>query len=116
MKALFLIYHGFEEYNGISKKILYQIQALKDCGVDTRCCYLNDIDDHKTRMVDEEVIGDYGTGIKGKILKRVEFGSIVEYVKREQIKFIYLRYDHNANPFTIRLVKKLKKLDVRIAM
>ena len=30
MKALFLIFHGFEEGNGISKKIRYQIKALKE--------------------------------------------------------------------------------------
>ena len=33
MKALFLIFHGFEEANGISKKIRYQIEALKECGL-----------------------------------------------------------------------------------
>lgn len=35
MKALFLIFHGFNEANGISKKIHYQVKALKDCGVDS---------------------------------------------------------------------------------
>lgn len=116
MKALFLIFHGFEEYNGISKKILYQIQALKDCGLETHVCYLNDIDDHKTRMLDNEVLRDYGSGVKGKILKRIEFKSIANYVRDNNIDFIYLRYDHNANPFTIKLVKQLKKSGAKIAM
>jgi len=32
MKALFLVFHGFEAYNaGISKKIFAQKQALSDC-------------------------------------------------------------------------------------
>jgi hypothetical protein len=39
MKALFLIFHGFNEANGISKKIRYQVKALKDCGVDVRLCH-----------------------------------------------------------------------------
>ena len=39
MKALFLIFHGFDEANGISKKIRYQVKALKDCGLDVRTCY-----------------------------------------------------------------------------
>ena len=32
MKVLFIIFHGFQEYNGISKKIRYQIMMylLKD--------------------------------------------------------------------------------------
>ena len=34
MKALFLIFHGFDKANGISKKIHYQVKALKECGVD----------------------------------------------------------------------------------
>lgn len=29
MKALFLIFHGFNEANGISKKIRYQVKASK---------------------------------------------------------------------------------------
>ena len=29
MKALFLVFHGFLAYNGISKKIGYQVDGLK---------------------------------------------------------------------------------------
>ena len=36
MKTLFLIFHGFDKANGISKKIHYQVKALKECGVDAR--------------------------------------------------------------------------------
>ena len=32
MKALFLIFHGFNPANGISKKIQYQVDALQACG------------------------------------------------------------------------------------
>lgn len=39
MKALFLIFHGFDKANGISKKIHYQVKALKECGLDVRLCY-----------------------------------------------------------------------------
>ena len=38
-KALFLLFHGFGEANGISKKIRYQVKALKECGLDVRTCY-----------------------------------------------------------------------------
>ena len=30
MRILFLIYHGFSEHSGISKKIKYQIKGLRD--------------------------------------------------------------------------------------
>ena len=29
MKTLFLVFYGFQEYNGISKKIRYQADALQ---------------------------------------------------------------------------------------
>ena len=51
MKALFLIFHGFEEANGISKKIRYQIEALKECGLQVDTCWLDDDRNHKRRMI-----------------------------------------------------------------
>lgn len=116
MKALFLIFHGFEAFNGISKKIHYQVKAFRECGLDVRTCWLDDTDNHKRRMIDDRAIADYGSGIKGKILKRTEFDSIVRYVEKEQIEFIYVRYVHNASPFTIRLMRRLKKTGARIVM
>lgn len=77
MKALFLIFHGFNPANGISKKIQYQVDALQACGVDTRLCYMREPAGRKLRMIDSEILRDYGTGIKGKILKRIEYSSIV---------------------------------------
>ena len=100
MKALFLIFHGLNPANGISKKIYYQVNALRACGIDTRLCYLNESNGRKLRMIDSEVLQDYGAGFKGKILKRIEYSSIVEYAKKENISFIYMRSDHNANPST----------------
>ena len=41
-EALFLIFHGLNPANGISKKIYYQVNALRACGIDTRLCYLNE--------------------------------------------------------------------------
>lgn len=116
MKTLFLIFHGFEDHNGISKKIRYQVKALKDCGLDIRICSLDDTDNRKKRMIDEDVLTDYGSGIKGKILKRIEFGSIYHYVRSENIQLIYVRYVHNANPFVIHLMRRLKKAGARIVL
>ena len=53
MKGLFLIFHGFEAFNGISKKIRYQVKALQECGLEMHTCWLDDTDNHKRRMVDE---------------------------------------------------------------
>ena len=36
MKILFLVYHGFSEVSGISKKIHYQVKGLRENGHDVR--------------------------------------------------------------------------------
>lgn len=113
--ALFLVFHGFDPNNGISKKITYQINALNACGIHTHLCYMDE-KNNKRRMVGNQVIADYGTGIKSKILKRTEFSSIVKYAIKENIAFVYIRSNHNANPFTINMVKRMKKAGMKVVM
>lgn len=117
MKALFLIFHGFNEANGISKKIRYQVKALKDCGMDVRLCHYA-ITPYGGRrwMVDDEVIADFGTGFTAKIWKRIYYSPIINYAHRENIEFVYIRSYHNANPFTLRLVKRLKHTGAKVIM
>lgn len=115
MKILFLIFQGFDPNNGICKKIIYQQNALKANGHDVHLCYLED-HEVKQRVVDHEVIADYGGGKKGKILKRIEFGSIVDYAIKVQIEFVYIRSNHNANPFTIHMVKRMKQAGMKVVM
>ena len=114
-KLLFLIFHGFDPSNGISKKISYQVDALKACGMETHLCYMEE-KGSKKRLVDGTVIADYGNGIMSKVLKRTEFSSIYKYAKDNSIEFVYIRSNHNANPFTIRMVKKMKKAGMKVVM
>ena len=116
MKALFLIFHGFEEANGISKKIRYQIKALQECGVDVRTCYLTDDNNHKRRMIDNTVLCDYGEGLRGKLLKRMGLDCIFRYVVENGIQLVYARCDHNTTPFLINLYRKLKQQGVRVLL
>ena len=115
MKILFLIFHGFDPDNGISKKISYQLDAFKANGHEAHICYLDE-SISKRRIVDKEVIANYGNGIMGKIKKRIEFGSITNYAVRNHINFVYIRSNHNANIFTIRMVKQLKKNGIKVVM
>jgi glycosyltransferase involved in cell wall biosynthesis len=115
-KVLFLIFHGFDANNGISKKIAYQVEALRACGREVHLCYVDETTGRKQRMVDGEVIADYGSGIKGKIWKRIEFSSITDYVRRHQIGLVYIRSNHNANPFTIRMLKGIRAAGAHIVM
>ena len=93
-KALFLIFHGFDPNNGISKKISYQVDALKACGMEVHLCYMDE-STSKRRIVDGTTIADYGTGIMSKIKKRTEFSSIVRFAIDNQIEFVYICSNHN---------------------
>ena len=114
-KVLFLIFHGFAPSNGISKKISYQVNALKRCGNEVHLCYMDEAGTKK-RMIDENVIADYGSGFLSKILKRIDFSAISRYVKNNHIDIVYIRSNHNANPFTIRMVKQMKKYRAKVVM
>lgn len=117
MKALFLIFHGFDKANGISKKIHYQVKALQACGLDVRLCYYDITPEGERRwMVNDEVIADIGTGIRAKVWKRVHYSPIVEYTRREKIDLVYIRSFHNASPFTVRLVNRLKHTGAKVVM
>jgi glycosyltransferase involved in cell wall biosynthesis len=115
MKILFLIFHGFNPNNGISKKISYQLDAFKANGHETHLCYMDE-NESKRRIVDDKVIANYGNGKRGKILKRTEFGSIVDYAVKNSIEFVYIRSNHNANPFTINMVRRMKKKGMKVVM
>lgn len=116
MKVLFLIFHDFDEANGISKKIHYQVQALKNIGIETHLCYLAEDHHSKRRIVDNKVIIDYGKGLKGKIYKRIEYKSIANYAIKHHFDLVYMRSNHNANPFTIQMVRQLKRSNIQIVM
>ena len=114
-KTLFLIFHGFDPNNGISKKISYQVDALKACGMEVHLCYMDETYS-KRRMVDNTVIADYENGTLSKIRKRIHFSPIVKYAIDYHIQFVYIRSNHNANPFTIRMVKEMKRAGMKVVM
>ena len=113
MKILFLVYHGFSEHSGISKKIHYQVKGLKENGYDTRLCYYDfSPEGHRCRYVDGQVIEDYGTGKWAAIRQRMSYDCIYDYCVREGIQLVYARSFMNANPWLIRFFKKLHKAGI----
>ena len=113
MKILFLVYHGFSEHSGISKKIHYQVKGLKENGHDVRLCYYDfNNDGHRCRFVDGEIIKDYGKGSWAAIRQRLDYNCIYDYCVRKEIEFIYARCFQNANPWLIRFFKKLRKAGI----
>ena len=114
MKILFLVYHGFSEVSGISKKIHYQVKGLRENGYEVHLCYYDfDANGHRCRYVDNEVIQDYGTGFLAGLRQRIDYDCIYEYCRLHGIQFVYARCFQNANPFLIRFFKKLHRLGIK---
>lgn len=114
MKVLFLVYHGFSEVSGISKKIHYQVKGLRENGYEVHLCYY-DYDDrgYKCRYVDDSVLMDYGKGFWAGIRQRIDYQCIYDYCKLNGIQFVYARCFQNANPWLIRFFKRLRKLGIK---
>ena len=109
MKILFLVYHGFSDYSGISKKIHYQVKGLRENGHDVRLCYYAfSPEGHRCRYIDGQVIQDYGKGRLAAVRQRIDYRCVYDYCLREGIEFVYARSFHNANPFLIRFFRRLR--------
>lgn len=117
MKILYLLFHGFYASNGISKKVIAQIEALKNEGAEVNVChYVVTSDAHRQWMVDSEILEDLGTGFKAKMLKRIYFRPILNYIKETKPDYLYLRSFHNANPITIHFLNRVRKTGTKILL
>ena len=114
MKILFLVYHGFSEVSGISKKIHYQVKGLRENGYEVHLCYYDfDSQGHRCRFVDGEVIKDYGKGFFAGLCQRIDYTCIYDYCRLNGIQLVYARCFQNANPFLISFFKKLNQLGIK---
>ncbi|MBR1485380.1 MAG: glycosyltransferase family 4 protein [Prevotella sp.] len=114
MKILFLIYHGFSESSGITKKIRAQVGGLRQNGHDVRLCYYDfDAKGHRCRFVDSHVLKDYGTGMLAALRQRASLGCVADYCEREGVELVYARCFQNASPWVIRLFARLRKAGVK---
>ena len=114
MKILFLVYHGFSEHSGISKKIHYQVKGLRENDHDVHLCYY-DFDErgHSCRFVDGKLLKDYGKGKWAGLRQRMDYDCIYDYCVHNKIEFVYARCFMNANPWLIRFFKRLRKAGVK---
>ena len=114
MNILFLIYHGFSEVSGISKKIHYQIHGLRRLGHQVFVCTYDIREDgHRVRFIDDKPLQDFGNGRLAAMKKRCCYGAVVKFAIDNKINFVYARSFHNANPFTIKMFKAFKKAGIK---
>lgn len=115
MKILFLIYHGFSEHSGISKKIHYQIKGLRENGHEVHVCtyYIRE-DGHRVRVMDgDTVIQDFGCGRLAALRQRFSFKPLTDYVLAGGFDLVYARSFHNANPATVRMFRTFRRHGIR---
>lgn len=114
MKILFLVYHGFSEISGITKKIRNQVKGLRENGHEVHVCYYTfSPEGRRCRYVDDTVIADYGTGRLAAIRQRLSYGCIYDYCRAQDIQLVYARSFMNANPWLIRLFSRLRRAGIR---
>lgn len=114
MKILFLVYHGFSEISGITKKIRNQVKGLRENGHEVHVCYYTfSPEGRRCRYVDDTVIADYGTGRLAAIRQRLSYGCIYDYCIAQDIQLVYARSFMNANPWLIRLFSRLRRAGIR---
>ena len=114
MKILFLVYHGFSDESGISKKIHYQVKGLRQNGHEVHLCYYDfDSRGHRCRYVDDKIIADYGTGVLAALRSRTQLDCIYDYCVENGIEMVYARSFMNASPVLVRLFGKLKRAGIK---
>ena len=117
MKGLFIVFHGFASSNGIIKKVTAQLKALRSLDVDVAFCnYSVQENGDRCWLLDGKVLHNFGQGIIAKMKKRFSFTPILKYIEQENLSFVYLRSDHNASPFLIYFVKKMRHMGVKVVM
>ena len=114
MKILYLVYHGFSDESGISKKIHYQVKGLRQNGHEVHLCYYDfDPRGHRCRYVGNKVIADYGTGALAAIRSRTQLDCVYNYCAVNAIEMVYARSFMNASPILVRLFHKLNKRGIK---
>lgn len=117
MNILFLIYHGFSDTSGISKKIKAQVDGLRQNGHNVFVCSYSILENgHRCRMINDKILQDFGRNKLAPFKKRICYKSVYKFCIENRVEAVYCRSFHNANPWTIHLFSKLKRAGIRCVM
>ena len=118
MRILFLVYHGFSDHSGISKKIQNQVKGLRQNEHEVHLCYYDRGDNgHWQRLIDNgEVLEDFGCSKLAGLRQRISYDSIYNYCVDYQIQMVYARCFQNANPWLVHFFSRVKKIGVKAVM
>lgn len=119
MKGLFIIFEALSEASGISKKIIAQVNAFKNNGVEIELSYLESNANRRYtgRVINNQIIDVFSVSwLSSRLHWRIKFGGLLKYIKANNFKFVYIRYLHLANPYFILFLKDLKLSGIKIIL
>lgn len=117
MKILFLVFHGFSNVSGISKKIHNQIEGLKAAGHEVALAsFTVKSGGRKMWTINRAPLVVYGRGKRATLKSKTDYRALVSYARKKKIDLVYTRSFHNANPFTIWLFRSLRKAGIKNVM
>lgn len=114
-KILLLTFNELIASNGISKKIEYQKKALESQNNNVRLMYVEIKKQHISICIDKEDIFKCRKNIFWA-LKVISLKPVLNYVEKNEIKYLYVRYTQFASPTICLFFKSLKQMGVKIAL
>lgn len=119
MNALYLCNEPLSDFSGVSRKIIAQVNALKYYGLKVNLAYLKANQNYKFEgwFIDGKILERFSTNaFISKLQRRCNYRRLGVYIINNDIRLVYIRYIHFANPFFISFLKKLKKKGIKILM
>lgn len=116
MRALYIAFENLNPASGISKKIVSQFHGFQNNGVETFFLHFKKEENTLVATIDDKTVYTFGSNKLTSIVANFKFKYIYNYIKKNAVDFIYIRYIHFANPHMISFLKKLKKDGIRIVI
>lgn len=114
-KLLFIVFQPINPNDGISKKILSQVDAFTYNGVETHIMnYAFNEHGEKSFLLDNSFFFRFGRGINNYLCRNRLFGLIFRYIEKNKIDSIYIRYIQNADFFFDRFLKKCNNHNISV--
>ena len=113
MNALHLTLSYFEPNSGVIKKINSQVAALKNNGFEK--VYMGMYDEEGNIRINNEVIA-HSQSISNLPGQHRFFSKLLDYIRLNNISFIYYRFNATSEPSVIWFFRSLKKMGITSVM
>ena len=117
MKGLFLVNHLLDQTSGVYRKIKAQQDALaRVLGMDVSLCFIQNRQGETVRCVDEMIIDTFNPLFPIQVTSMFQYAALTDYIERQNVSFLYIRYTQFASPGFIHFLRQLKTLNVRVVL